>query len=89
MMMEFLMAVMGVTGACLTTFMYWLMAGDRIDSKSVRFFGLNALGAFMIMVSLVYHFDWGDLGGFVMEFSWLLVSLMGIYNALGNKRKAA
>lgn len=86
-MMEFFMGVTGVAGACLTTFMYWLMSTDKIDPKSIRFFAMNALGAFLIMISLVYHFDWGDLGGVVMELSWLIVSLMGIVRVLSAPRK--
>ncbi|MCL4677655.1 MAG: hypothetical protein KJ017_03565 [Alphaproteobacteria bacterium] len=86
-MMEFFMAVTGVAGAFLTTFMYWLMSTDKIEPKSVRFFAANALGAFMIMVSLVYHFDWGDLGGVVMELSWLIVSLIGLSKAIERPRK--
>ncbi len=82
-MMDFIMGVTGVSGAFLTTFMYWLMTSDKIDAKSVRFFAANALGAFMIMISVIYHFDWGDLGGFVMELSWLIVSLMGLFKAVG------
>lgn len=80
--MELLMGVTGVAGAFLTTFMYWLMSTDKIDPKSVRFFAANALGAFMIMISVVYRFDWGDMGGFVMELSWLIVSLIGLVKAI-------
>lgn len=86
-MIEMIMAVTGVAGALLTAFMYWLMASEKVDAQSVRFFGLNALGAFLILISLVYHFDWGDLGGVVMELSWLIVSLMGIVKVLTAPRK--
>ena len=87
MIQELIMAVIGVSGAFLTTFLYWMMTSERMSANSLRFYGLNALGAFMIMVSVIYNFDWGDLGGFVMELSWLIVSIMGIVKVLTAKRK--
>lgn len=83
---EFIIASLGVGGACLTTFMYWLLAREKIHAKSTIYFGLNALGSFLIMISLIYHFDWGDLGGFVMEASWLVVSMMGVVKILSERK---
>ncbi|MFV0436251.1 MAG: CBU_0592 family membrane protein [Desulfopila sp.] len=48
---------------------------NRIKSSSIRFSMLNAVGAFLILVSLYFDFN---LSAFIIEFFWLLISAIGI-----------
>jgi hypothetical protein len=47
---------------------------------------LNALGAFLIMVSLVFNFN---LSAFLMEFFWFVISLLGAIRRMISHAPAA
>ena len=52
----------------------WLQLG-KIRSESFIYSLLNACGASLIIVSLIYNFNFS---AFIVEFFWLLISLFGI-----------
>jgi hypothetical protein len=61
-------------GVLLIVVMYALLQLDRLSSSTVLFSLMNALGAFLIMISLVFNFN---LSAFLMEFFWFAISLLG------------
>lgn len=74
----------GLMGVGMILVTYGLVQVDRIDVKGMRYSYFNALGAFFILVSLYVDFN---LSAFVIEISWLLISIFGILNVFKRKRK--
>ena len=66
---------LGSLGVFLIIFTYVLLQIGRIRSESLLYSVLNAAGASLIIVSLVYSFNFS---AFIVEFFWLLISLFGI-----------
>lgn len=54
---------------------FWLQLG-RISGQSVVYSGVNACGAALILLSLYYEFNFSAA---MVEFFWLVISLMGIF----------
>lgn len=65
----------GFAGDGLIIITYILLQLEKIRSENPIFSLLNALGASLIIVSLVFKFN---LSAFIVEFFWVLVSLYGI-----------
>lgn len=74
----------GLMGVVMILVTYGLVQVDHIDVKGIRYSFFNALGAFFILVSLYVDFN---LSAFVIEVSWLLISIFGILNVFKRKRK--
>ncbi|MEO7971769.1 MAG: hypothetical protein ABI698_10750, partial [bacterium] len=55
---------------------YLLLQLNRISSNSLSYSVLNALGASLIIISLVFNFN---LSAFIMEVIWVVISLFGLY----------
>lgn len=65
----------GTIGTALIIVTYTLLQTERIKSSSLIYSLLNAAGAAMIIVSLLFSFNFS---AFMVEFFWLLISLFGI-----------
>lgn len=65
----------GTVGTAVIIVTYILLQTERIKSSSLPYSLLNAAGAAMILVSLVFSFNFS---AFIVEFFWLLISLFGI-----------
>lgn len=74
--MEFsLYDLIGSIGVLIIIITYILLQTERIKSESLAYSLLNALGAGLIVFSLIYNFNFA---AFVVESIWVLVSLFGI-----------
>ncbi len=62
---------------------YLLLQFERISSDSIAYSFLNAAGAALIIVSLYFEFNFS---AFIVEFFWLLISLVGIVKFLVRRR---
>jgi hypothetical protein len=71
--------LIGNLGVLLIVIAYTLLQLDRLSSATVSFSMLNALGAFLIMVSLVFNFNFS---AFLMEFFWFVISLLGAFRRM-------
>jgi hypothetical protein len=69
----------GTIGVALMIVAYLLLQLDRLDSKSLTYSLLNAIGASLVVISLLYKFN---PAAFVIEVFWILISLIGIFRAL-------
>jgi hypothetical protein len=69
----------GLFGAALIVLAYFLLQTGRLDSLSLSFSIINALGASGILFSLFFEFN---LSAFAIESFWLVISLYGIYRAM-------
>lgn len=71
--------LIGLVGVLLVVIAYFFLQTSRWASTSLAYSGFNALGAAMIVYSLL--FKW-NLSAFVMEGTWLLLSLYGVWKAV-------
>lgn len=74
----------GNVGVFLLLAAYLLLQLNKINSNQISYSLMNALGALMILVSLVYEFN---LSAFAIEFFWLLISLVGIADYYRRKNR--
>ena len=71
--------VAGFVGVVLIIVAYLLLQLDKLPSCSPRYSLLNAVGALLIIVSLVFKFN---LSAFIVEAFWFLISLLGLWRSL-------
>lgn len=64
---------------------YLLLQLDRLSSSAVSYLLLNAGGALLVILSLIFHFN---LSAFLMEVFWLLISLYGLAKPLFSRPSA-
>lgn len=75
--------IVGGIGVFLIIGTYLLLQFERISSDSIWYSLLNAAGAALIIVSLYFEFN---VSAFVVEFFWLLISLVGIVKVFIRRR---
>ncbi len=76
----------GNIGVLMMVIAYLLLQLEKISSSAVSYLLLNAVGAVLVILSLIFHFN---LSAFLMEVFWLLISLFGLAKPLFGKAKAA
>ncbi|MCH8960899.1 MAG: hypothetical protein IH820_06115 [Bacteroidetes bacterium] len=67
--------VLGNLGVFLIILTYFLLQIRKLSSESLLYSALNALGASLIVVSLLFDFN---LSAFIVEAFWVIISLIGI-----------
>ena len=67
---------LGNIGVVLIIIDYLLLQLNRISSNSLSYSLLNAVGASLIIISLIFNFN---LSAFIMEAIWVVISLFGLY----------
>lgn len=75
-MLTYLPDLIGILGVIVIIVAYMLLQLEKIDAKGLLFSLLNTIGALFIIISLMY--DW-NLASFIMESTWMMVSLYGIW----------
>lgn len=65
----------GSIGVGIIILTYILLQTAKLKSESLFYSLLNAVGASLIIVSLLYNFNFS---AFIVEFFWVLISLYGI-----------
>jgi hypothetical protein len=68
----------GFAGVLLIIVAYLLLQLEKLPSSSPTYSLLNAAGALLIMVSLIFAFN---LSAFIVEAFWFLISLLGLWRA--------
>ena len=66
---------LGNIGVVLIIVDYLLLQLNRISSNSLSYSLLNAVGASLIIISLIFNFN---LSAFIMEAIWVVISLFGL-----------
>ena len=69
----------GFVGVVLIVAAYLMLQLNRLPSASPAYSLLNAIGAFLVMLSLLFDFN---LAAFLMEAFWFLISLFGLLRPL-------
>ena len=70
-------------GVLLIIVAYLLLQLDKLPSSSPSYSLLNAAGALLIIVSLIFAFN---LSAFVVEVFWFLISLLGLSRSLTSRK---
>lgn len=78
--------LIGILGVTIIVITYILLQVEKMDAQNLSFSLLNAVGAFLIIVSLL--FEW-NLASFLMEFIWMMISLYGVLKYYRIKKKRA
>jgi hypothetical protein len=73
----------GFIGVLLIVVAYLLLQLDKLPSSSPRYSLLNAGGALLIIVSLIFAFN---LSAFIVEAFWFLISLFGLWRSLSTRK---
>ena len=68
--------LIGNTGVVVLMIAYLMLQLNKLSSNGLAYSLLNAIGASLIIVSLLYDFN---LSALLMEVFWVLISFVGIY----------
>lgn len=68
--------IIGMMGTSIVVGTYFLLQMGKMDSQTLSFNLLNLLGATLLMLSLLVHFN---LASMVIEVFWILASLVGLW----------
>lgn len=74
----------GLVGVFITLLAYFLLQIGKMPLRSWYYSFCNAIGSFLILLSLFEKFN---LAAFAMEGIWFLVSLYGIFKAFQYAKK--
>jgi len=74
----------GSLGVFLILSTYFLLQSERLQSHSISYSVLNGLGSLLILISLIYDFNFPS---FIVELVWVIISLMGIVRWFGHSRR--
>lgn len=70
------MDIVGNIGVVVLVLTYLMLQLNRLSPAGLAYSVLNAVGAGLIVVSLLFDFN---LSALVIEVFWVLISLIGIY----------
>ncbi|HYK20813.1 MAG TPA: hypothetical protein VEV42_08770 [Pyrinomonadaceae bacterium] len=71
-----LLDLIGNVGVVVLMTAYLMLQLNKLSSDGLAYSLLNAIGASLIIVSLIYNFN---LSALLMEVFWVLISFVGIY----------
>lgn len=66
----------GNIGVVVLVITYLMLQTNKLSSDGLAYSVLNAAGAGLIVISLLFNFN---LSALVMEVFWVLISLVGVY----------
>ena len=75
--------VVGLCGVSIVLLAYLLLNLDRINQKDPSFSLLNCMGSMMILVSFLRYWN---VASFVIEISWLTISVYGLLRSATRRR---
>lgn len=73
----------GFLGMAFVVSAYFLLQINRCTIHSILYQLLNLIGAILLLISLCVHFN---LGSFVIEIFWIIITVYGIFNNLKRKK---
>lgn len=69
---------LGIIGVIIILLAYLALQIEKVTAQDWRYSALNAIGAVLILISLMFSFN---LASFIIEIAWLLISLFGLFRA--------
>lgn len=76
--------LVGSIGVGIIILTYVLLQLEKIRSENLLYSFLNASGACLIIVSLVFNFNFS---AFIVEFFWVLISVYGVFKSFRTRKK--
>ena len=77
--------IVGTAGVILIVAAYFLLQVGKMRNDALMFSVSNAVGAALIIISLLVEFN---ASAFLVEFFWLLISIVGIVRYFARRRSA-
>ena len=74
----------GFVGMAFVVIAYFLLQVNKYTIKSIEYQLLNLVGAILLLISLFVHFN---LGSFIIEVFWIIITLYGIFANIKAKKK--
>jgi len=76
----------GILGAIILMIAFLLLQLGRLSSNAIAYSVLNAVGAGLIVFSLLFNFN---LSAFIIEVFWIAISLVGLFRVLRTRHYKA
>jgi hypothetical protein len=67
--------IIGFIGMLFIVYAYFLLQAHKVEPCSLKFQILNLIGAVLLIISLLVHFN---LGSFMIEVFWIIITIYGI-----------
>ena len=67
--------IIGFIGMLFIVYSYFLLQAHKVIHSSLKFQILNLIGAILLIISLLVHFN---LGSFMIEVFWIIITIYGI-----------
>ena len=74
----------GISGVAVVLVAYFLLSTNKLSSQSLKYQWCNLFGASCVLYSLMFHFN---LASVVIEFSWIIISAIGLYRIYVKKNE--
>lgn len=74
----------GFVGMAFVVIAYFLLQINKYTIKSLQYQLLNLVGAILLLISLFVHFN---LGSFIIEVFWIIITIYGIAVNIKDKKK--
>ena len=74
----------GFIGMLFVVVAYLFLQMNKYTIKSLQYQLLNLVGAILLLISLFVHFN---LGSFIIEIFWIIITIYGIVVNLKNKKQ--
>lgn len=71
-------SIIGLIGMIMIVIAYYLNLMGKLHTKQLSYSLVNLVGALLLLLSLCFHFN---LGSFMIEIFWVLISLVGVIRA--------
>jgi multidrug transporter EmrE-like cation transporter len=84
MSLETLANIIGMLGTTAVVAAYFMIQVDRMDPKGLAYNLWNLLGAVLLLLSLLVHFN---LASFVIELFWIAASVVGLHRVFKHRRQ--
>ena len=75
--------LVGNVGVLLMVIAYLFLQLEKLSGSAVSYLLLNAAGAVLVIISLMFRFNFS---AFLMEAFWLLISLYGLTRSVLSRR---
>ena len=76
----------GFIGAIILMVAFLLLQLGRLSNNAIAYSVMNAVGASLIVFSLLFDFN---LSAFIIEVFWIAISLLGLFRVLRTRRRNA